>query len=334
VQAENGVGGRAGERRGGMLTAMSDSSRMEAVGGGARMCVLASGSSGNCTVLAFGSGARARLVLIDAGLSPRQTALRLGKLGFHLRQVTDVLLTHLDRDHCAPAWSQAMLQRATLRIHKRHLSRARRQRLLYHTRTELFGDEPFRLPNVGTVHARLMDHDDLGVAAFRVSIEDRDGAHDLGFATDLGRVRDDLIEHLYGVETLAIESNYDPEMQRRSGRPAFLQRRITGGAGHLSNAECASAVRAIGPTEHVVLLHLSRQCNTRELAAAGHRGAAYRVTVSTQHEATGWVELAPRRREAAPRVKTVARRGAMAQMGLFEVAAGSWGLPFSSGRSD
>ncbi len=238
-------------------------------------------------MLAFGEGARARLVLIDAGLSPRQTALKLGELGFTLRQVTDVLFTHLDRDHCAPAWSQALLNRATLRMHKRHMPRARRQHLLYRTRTELFGDEPFRLPNVGTVHAALMDHDQLGVAVFRVDL----GGYSLGFATDLGRVRDDLVEHLKGVDTLAIESNYDPEMQERSARPAFLKRRIMGGAGHLSNQECARAVRAIEPRKHVVLLHLSRQCNCPRLAAGYHRDGAYDLTVSTQHEMTGWVPL-------------------------------------------
>jgi len=252
-----------------------------------RLCVLASGSGGNCTVLAFGEGPKARLVLIDAGLSPRQTALRLGELGYTLRQVTDVLFTHLDRDHCAPAWSQALLNRATLRMHKRHMPRARRQHLLYRTRTELFGDEPFRLPNVGEVHAAMMDHDDLGVSVFRIDL----GGHSLGFATDLGRVRDDLLDHLQDVDTLAIESNYDPEMQRRSSRPMFLKRRIMGGAGHLSNEECARAVREIAPKKHVVLLHLSRQCNTPELAAMGHAGAPYRLTVSLQHKATGWIPL-------------------------------------------
>jgi len=294
---------------------MTMSARTEAAdraGAHTRLCVLASGSGGNCTVLAFGEGARARLVLIDAGLTPRRTALMLGEHGFGLRQVTDVLFTHLDRDHCAPAWSQALLTRATLRMHKRHLGRARRQHLLKGTRTELFGDEPFRLPNVGTVHARLMDHDSLGVAAFRIEIEDGDGSHALGFATDLGRVREDLVEHLAGVDTLAIESNYDPAMQAASPRPAFLKRRITGGAGHLSNEECASAARAIGPRERVVLLHLSRECNTPALASAGHAGAGYEVTVSRQHEATGWWGM--RGRTRAPRVEVTPGMG---QMGLF-----------------
>ncbi len=252
-----------------------------------RLCVLASGSSGNCTVLAFGEGPTARLVLIDAGLSPRQTALRLGDLGFTLRQVTDVLFTHLDRDHCAPAWSQALLNRATLRMHKRHMPRARRQHLLQRTRTELFGDEPFRVPNVGEVHAAMMDHDQLGVSVFKIDL----GGHTLGFATDLGRVRDDLLDHLQGVDTLAIESNYDPEMQRASSRPMFLKKRIMGGAGHLSNEECARAVREIAPKKHVVLIHLSRQCNSPELATMAHAEAPYRLTVSTQHKATPWIPL-------------------------------------------
>ncbi len=270
-----------------------------------RLCVLASGSSGNCTVLAFGEGAKARLVLIDAGLSPRQTALRLGEFGYTLRQVTDVLFTHLDRDHCAPAWSQALLNRATLRMHKRHMPRARRQHLLYRTRTELFGDEPFRVPNVGEVHATLMDHDQLGVSVFKIDL----GGHTLGFATDLGRVRDDLLSHLQGVDTLAIESNYDPEMQRNSSRPMFLKRRIMGGAGHLSNEECARAVREIAPKKHVVLIHLSRQCNSPELASMAHADAGYGLTVSTQHKATEWIPLEGA--TAPPEAQTAV------QMGLF-----------------
>jgi phosphoribosyl 1,2-cyclic phosphodiesterase len=67
-----------------------------------------------------------------------------------------------------------------------------------------------------------------------------------------------------GVDILAIESNYDRAMQLESARPAFLKDRIMGGKGHLSNDECIDAVRAISwprEPEHVVLLHLSRECN-------------------------------------------------------------------------
>ncbi len=67
----------------------------------------------------------------------------------------------------------------------------------------------------------------------------------LGFATDLGRPTDELVRRLHGVGTLAIESNYCPVLQRESPRPGFLKARIMGGAGHMSNEQCAKTVALI-----------------------------------------------------------------------------------------
>ena len=99
----------------------------------------------------------------------------------------------------------------------------------------------------------------------------------------------DLFRH---VDVLAIESNYCPVMQENSDRPEFLKRRIMDGSGHLSNQQSAAAVRAIAPKKHVVLLHLSRQCNTPELAAMGHAGAPYELTVAHHEVPTGLVRVA------------------------------------------
>ena len=65
------------------------------------LCVLASGSAGNCAAVRFDGK---RLLLIDCGLSPRATAERLAAVGASLDDVTAVCLTHLDRDHFLPAW--------------------------------------------------------------------------------------------------------------------------------------------------------------------------------------------------------------------------------------
>ena len=142
----------------------------------------------------------------------------------------------------------------------------------------------------------LMSHDDLGVAAFRIETA---CAKTLGFATDLGRTTDTLTDHLAGVGVLAIESNYCPVLQADSDRPAFLKHRIMGGAGHLSNDECAKAVHAIAPATTVVLLHLSRQCNTPELAARAHAGIRWDLTISSQTEPTPWIPLTESRAGAA-----------------------------------
>jgi hypothetical protein len=70
-----------------------------------------------------------------------------------------------------------------------------------------------------------------------------------------------------------------------------LKRRIMGGHGHLSNAQALDAVEAIGPGQHVVLLHLSRDCNDPELVAGLHEGSDYALTIASQDRPTRWVRL-------------------------------------------
>jgi phosphoribosyl 1,2-cyclic phosphodiesterase len=145
-----------------------------------------------------------------------------------------------------------------------------------------------------------MAHDRTGSHAFHFS----SASGSIGYATDLGYVPDALIEHFCGVDLLAIESNYDPEMQRMSGRPLFLQKRIMGGGGHLSNQQSLKAVKEIfdrccrrgrvAPGK-VVLLHRSRQCNCpvllRDLFSSDSRIGS-RLVLSEQLERTEWLATA------------------------------------------
>ncbi len=256
------------------------------------LCVLASGSSGNCSVLLRRSERGVRATLIDAGLSPRRTRRLLAEHGVPLRLVDDVLLTHLDSDHFHPGWMRELDRdvgelRARLHVHERHARRLASLGLPPRA-TSAFEDE-INLPGA-RVGAALLSHDTLGVAAFRFDF-DGPSPPSLGFATDLGRPSDELVVHLHAVSTLAIESNYCPVMQRESERPGFLKARIMGGSGHLSNEQCAATTRRISPRERVVLLHLSRQCNTPALASAPHHGAPYQLTISDQTKATGWIPI-------------------------------------------
>ncbi len=250
-----------------------------------RLCVLASGSSGNCTVIRVGQGATRRTILIDAGLGTRTTPRLLASLGVRLHEVTDVLLTHLDADHWREPWMRQRDFRAVIHLHERHWPAAESLRQ-HRQRVRVFSG-PFKPVDDLHVDPLIQHHDEHGVAAFRL----RCPGGDIGFATDLGRVTPELIEHFRGVDLLAIESNYCPKMQAESDRPHFLKQRIMGGSGHLSNQQCAQATAAIGP-RHVVLLHLSRQCNTPERAAAEHAERGYGLTISSQFEPTGWVGAA------------------------------------------
>ena len=278
----------------------------------ASLVVLASGSAGNCSALIFGEGPRRRVCLIDAGLSPRRTSALLGAMGLRVDQIDDVLMTHLDRDHCHPGWLKRLPRHAPMWIHRRHVGRAERERVAART-VRVFDDgEAFTTREGVTVRSSLEPHDSLGVAALR--IETRAGA--LGYATDLGRVTPSLVSLLAGVGTLAIESNYCPRMQAAADRPEFLKRRIMGGAGHLSNDESADAVSRIAPSGPVVLLHLSRQCNKPKIALDAHGAWRDRVVVSSQDTPTDPAPIAP----ARPVAPIVADEP---QLSLFERAGGA-----------
>ena len=225
--------------------------------------VLGSSSSGNATLLICHTPAGERRLLIDAGLGPRTVARRLASVGLDADAIDGIVLTHADSDHMRPTWRRT-LERRSLPVHVplAHHREVVREAVPSTLARSFSG--PFE-PVAGVrLNPFLVPHDTHGSCAFRIEC----GHSSLGWATDLGRVPPGLLEHLEGVDALAIESNYDPLMQQNSERPAFLIRRITGGRGHLSNEQCLTAVQELAsrqsllnPLAHIVLLHLSRDCN-------------------------------------------------------------------------
>ena len=261
------------------------------------LCILASGSSGNCSVLRSPTGA----MLIDCGIGPRTAAGRMKGLGVGVAQVSAICLTHLDSDHFNPAWGRRIVQQGIALYC--HQERAEELWRLGGGGGELarlirpFDGRPFSpLQGVHFTAIRL-EHDEHGSHGFRV---EGFGAS-LGYATDLGRAKAQLVRHFCGVGILAIESNYDPQMQAESDRPWFLKRRIMGGRGHLSNQEALEAVRRIldqadrrgaALPRHIVLLHRSRQCNCPRLLRrlfSGDRRIAQRLVLAEQDRPTGWL---------------------------------------------
>jgi len=248
----------------------------------AQLCVLASGSTGNCSILRTSQST----LLIDAGLSPRRTRQALAAIGLGLGDLDAILLTHLDSDHFHVGWPKALPATVPVFVHCSHTARAR-QRNLPRANTESFNRSFSPAADV-SIQVVLNEHDDEGTAAFRIGFDD--GAT-LGFATDLGRPTGHLVNTMQGVDVLAIESNYDPVMQLNADRPWFLKERVMGGCGHLSNEECQLLINQIKPRQHVVLLHLSRQCNDPALVCELHKACTYRLTISRHDEPTPWIPI-------------------------------------------
>jgi phosphoribosyl 1,2-cyclic phosphodiesterase len=258
------------------------------------VCVLASGSSGNCTLVRTPAG----VLLFDAGLGPRNTAKRLNGTGIALKDIVGVCPTHLDIDHFSPEWT------------KRHV------RIFCHegcvpkltemgtedsmSRVTVYSDRFEPLPGV-VINSIELAHDQKSCRAFVMEAFDCR----IGYATDLGEVPPALIEAFIGLDLLALESNYDPQMQMDSTRPWFLKQRIMGGRGHLSNEQAFEAVGKIlnrhqakghALPSHVVLLHRSRQCNCprvlRKLFESDKR-LKDRLTLAEQFQPTPWLRVRP-----------------------------------------
>ncbi len=242
----------------------------------------------------------AGVMLIDAGIGPRTVGKRLNGTGVEIGEVAAVCLTHLDRDHFNLSWVNHVVGRKLAVFC--HRSRVKDLAQLagnpaFSERLIPFGEAPFSpLPGVN-FHGIDLAHDVEGSHGFVIE----GFGQRAGFATDLGRVPPHLIERFAPVDLLAMESNYDPEMQQASGRPWFLKQRIMGGRGHLSNEQAFAAVRAILDRchrergrlpGHIVLLHRSQQCNcpkrVRQLFEQDARIAA-RLTLAEQDQRTGWL---------------------------------------------
>jgi len=265
------------------------------------VCILASGSSGNCSILRTPAGA----MLIDCGIGPRTFSRRVEGAGASLADVRAICLTHLDRDHFSLRWIRTIVARQ-IRLYcdgrrmTELLSSVFGEPELIDAFTQLvipFEGHPFS-PQEGLDFQPIpLSHDRMGSHGFVV---EGHGVR-IGYATDLGRVPQRLIVQFCDLDILCIESNYDPQMQLNSPRPWYLKNRIMGGSGHLSNAQALQAIRMIldrceqrgsKMPGHIVLLHRSRECNCpdllRKLFCHDPR-IARRLTLSEQFERTDWL---------------------------------------------
>ncbi len=221
---------------------------------------LSSGSSGNCAAVRCGG----TLLLLDAGLSVRETDRRLRACGATLDEVRGVFITHEHSDHVRSAADLAVRKGIPVWATAGTAEAARLPGpLLADIRILPRGGEVA----VGEILVRAVStpHDGVESVCYRFS----DGAgRRIGVVTDLGHLSDEVVEALAGCEVLGLEFNHDVELLRTGPYPAFLKRRILSDVGHLSNAAAAAGLRALvgARTRAVAALHLSRQNNTPALA--------------------------------------------------------------------
>jgi phosphoribosyl 1,2-cyclic phosphodiesterase len=240
-----------------------------------QFAVLGSGSRGNSALFSHESAG----LLIDVGLGPRVLADRLKSVGSDWSRINAVVLTHTHGDHIDTGSFQGMAKRAiALYCHEGHRDNLKgdggfealdRLGLVRH-----YDERPFLAPSGFRVEPITAWHDGGPTYGFRLEagmgLKRRGVA--VGYLADTGTWCDATADALANVDVLGIEFNHDVALQQASGRHPALIARNLGDRGHLSNRQGAALVGSIlersrhDRVSHLVLLHLSEQCNSPELA--------------------------------------------------------------------
>ena len=231
-----------------------------------------SGSCGNCYLLSLEEAGKVQAgVLIDAGVSLRRLKKELAADGLSTEDFDNILVTHDHMDHIRNLGSLCKY------LHKPVWAS---KELLY-----ALSHNTFTLDHIGAVKRELKDKDwneiVPGTLSVRYFTVPHDATQTVGYAirlngynfvimTDLGRMTEEALEFASKAQTVVIESNYDMDMLMGGPYPHELKMRICQGSGHLSNDECADAVREFWHEglRHIFLCHLSEHNNTPRKATA------------------------------------------------------------------
>jgi phosphoribosyl 1,2-cyclic phosphodiesterase len=223
-----------------------------------RICVLGSGSRGNSTWVAT---ERTHL-LVDAGLSKRETNTRLGTVGERLELCDALLITHEHFDHISGLRKLALDLKVPIWISGGTRDAIHWDRKI--TSFQMFS--PGQKFVVGDIEVTpfSIPHDAMEPVAFTLAAQ----GVKIGVVTDLGYIPELVKQHTRGCHCLVWESNHDLDMLKVGPYPWFVKQRVMSRHGHLSNDATARFLTEEfdGTAQVLVLAHLSETNNHPEIA--------------------------------------------------------------------
>jgi phosphoribosyl 1,2-cyclic phosphodiesterase len=218
-----------------------------------KICVLASSSNGNSALVATD---RTRL-LVDAGLSRKETFERLAAAGTDPASLDAILITHEHSDHTSGL--QALARKLDIPVYLSRLTAPCLTWNEYAPKIEMFqAGASFTIGDID-VRSFTIPHDAADPVGFAFQ------AHGIriAIATDLGYLPDSIRFHLSAADVLLLESNHDLEMLKVGPYPWSVKQRVMGRMGHLSNEVACRFIRdhLDSTTSTIILGHLSEHNN-------------------------------------------------------------------------
>lgn len=246
---------------------------------------LNSGSNANCYYV----GNSKEAVLVDAGLSCRETERRMKELGLGMEKVKALFISHEHADHITgmagiskkyqlPVYITGdTLKNSTVPLEK-HLIRP-----FKHAKQVMLGGliaTPFRKSHdAADPHSFMINWNNINV----------------GVITDIGYPCKRVIKYFSQCHAAFLESNYCEDMLANGTYPAYLKKRISGDEGHLSNIQALDLfINYRSPDLQLLILsHLSKNNNNPGLVKklfAPYAGNT-RIIIASRYEATEVFEV-------------------------------------------
>lgn len=224
---------------------------------------LNSGSNGNCYYIGNGTEA----VLVDAGLSCRETEKRMRRLDLNMDKVRAIFISHEHGDHIKGLETLSARYQLPVYITGDTLKHSRLRLQQQLVRTFSHG-----IPvAIGALNITpfLKHHDAVEPHSFFI---ENDSVR-VGVFTDIGQVCDQLRLYFGQCHAAFLEANYDEAMLQNGRYPWHLKNRIRGGKGHLSNTQALELFLTgkASYLSHLFLSHLSSDNNNPELALSMFR---------------------------------------------------------------
>lgn len=218
---------------------------------------LNSGSNGNCYYI----GNQTAGVFIDAGLSCKETEIRMLRMGLSLHTIKGIFVSHEHTDHIKGI---AVLSR------KYQIPVYLNQTMIYNGCVNVQSDlirkyNPHQPVVVGEfcITSFPKHHDACDPHSFII----KSGETTIGVMTDIGRICEHVVRYFNRCDAVFLEANYDEDMLNRGKYPYYLKNRIRSGKGHLSNREALELFvnHRSNSLSHILLSHLSKDNNCPDL---------------------------------------------------------------------
>ncbi len=272
-----------------------------------KFTVLGSGSTGNSVLICT----EKTKILVDAGLSSKETLRRLALVGVDFAALDAVLITHEHSDHAGglrvliktlncPVFISGETHNACLRDTSRQDNEAQKRSDAIKNRiVQIESSKDFRIGDID-FEPFCVPHD----AADNFGFVAKSAGVKLAIVLDFGCFTTLIKEKLRMCDGIVIESNHCRDMLKTCAVYSWeLKQRIMARTGHISNEDLSDwlTTEFDGAARHLVLAHLSQRANEPHLArltaqtALQMRSPLFKcetqVTISYHREPTAWIEF-------------------------------------------